>query len=255
MSTGMNDEPPVINTRRVLLTLDANRFSLTTVDLAVSLAASVQLRLHGLFIEDENLLRAAELPCSREIGLMTAQERNSDLDRMQRSLRSMASQFRQHLEQSALASHISWSFESIRGRADDIGLHNELDVIYTIVGQLSARKPTSSVQRQPNILLLQDHSPNVWLALDTLLKRYDDEKAEITLVTHSDQVNDAFDQQLQQLAQTKGVSLRQLELNQLKAMLIAGDRRFDFAILPRLMDDNERRQILKYLQCPVILVS
>lgn len=251
----MKDESPEKNPRRVLLTLDARRFSLATVDLAVTLAATVQTRLHGMFIEDENLLRAAELPCSREIGLMTAQERSSDIVRMQRSLRSMAEQFRRHLEQAALASNIPWSFESVRGRADEFGLTDELDVVYTILGELRSRRPVRGGQQLRKILLLPDHSLHVLSALEALLKGFGNDPVEITVINRSGQQSMDLSPALQVLLKAKGARVREFSEDQLTELLAKQDSSFDYAIVPRRPAISNLRQILKNLQCPLILVS
>jgi hypothetical protein len=43
----------------VMLAVDVSNYSVTTVNLAVEMAASVQTGLLGLFIEDEDLLQVA----------------------------------------------------------------------------------------------------------------------------------------------------------------------------------------------------
>jgi len=52
---------------RILVALDATEDSLTSLDLATRLAAKLRAELEGLFVEDINLLRMADLPCTRVV--------------------------------------------------------------------------------------------------------------------------------------------------------------------------------------------
>ena len=52
--------------RRILVALDASTHSLAALETAAGLAARLEAELVGLFVEDINLLRAAELPFARE---------------------------------------------------------------------------------------------------------------------------------------------------------------------------------------------
>jgi hypothetical protein len=88
------------------------------------MAAAINSELQGLFIEDEDLLQVTGLPITREISLTTARERPTDVDQMQRAMRSVARQFEQALQREAGALQIAWSFDYVRGRARDIGLEH-----------------------------------------------------------------------------------------------------------------------------------
>ena len=70
----------------VLIVVDTENYSPATIQLAVEIAASLQTGLRGLFIENENLLRVAELPFSREI-TSTSGDRPLNVAVIQRSMR------------------------------------------------------------------------------------------------------------------------------------------------------------------------
>ena len=106
----------------VLLAADVGSYSINTVSLAVQMAAAINSELQGLFIEDEDLLQVTGLPITREISLTTARERPTDVDQMQRAMRSVARQFEQALQREAGALQIAWSFDYVRGRARDTSL-------------------------------------------------------------------------------------------------------------------------------------
>ena len=52
---------------RVLLTLDATADTRTAITIAVRLAARAGVRLHAVFVEDEELLNLARLSIAREV--------------------------------------------------------------------------------------------------------------------------------------------------------------------------------------------
>ena len=52
---------------RVLVTLDAVSENRTAIDTAVRVAARTGMPLHGLFVEDQDLLRLADLPFARQV--------------------------------------------------------------------------------------------------------------------------------------------------------------------------------------------
>lgn len=101
--------------RRVAIALDASGQSNQALQAAAELAASLQAELEGIFIEDINLIRLAELPFTREIRPASMTETVVDLQRMEQELRSQARQQRQKLELIAREKGISCSFSTRRG--------------------------------------------------------------------------------------------------------------------------------------------
>ncbi len=100
---------------QILLALDAATHDLSAVEAAVALAARLQAELIGLFIEDADLLRIAQLPFSREI-LTSARERALSSGEMERSLRSLAAQMQRLLAREAERAEVKWAFRTVRGR-------------------------------------------------------------------------------------------------------------------------------------------
>ena len=98
---------------RVLLDNQRNQFDLLCS--AAALARKMKVRLQGLFIEEENLLRAADLSLSREISLWSAQERHINGESIQRMLRANARYKQKELEKVAREGKVEYTFEVIRG--------------------------------------------------------------------------------------------------------------------------------------------
>ncbi len=244
------------NQHTVMLAADAGSYSITTVNLAVQMAASMKTRLRGLFIEDEDLLRVTGLPFTREISLVTARERPTDVERMQRSMRSVARQFEQTLKQEAAASRIAWSFDYVRGRVCDIGLKTDPNVTYIILGQPASHRVRARPERVPRkILMIANRSRNQQRALEVLLKRFRGHRTEVTLV--GVEPDGKLTAGVEQLTRGNGaeISLIELSRERLSELLNYWGSGFDCAIVSRHENPDQLARILKSLSCPVILVA
>ncbi|OGO16310.1 MAG: hypothetical protein A2Z14_12320 [Chloroflexi bacterium RBG_16_48_8] len=121
--------------KRILVAVDASPPSLAALEAAAELAESLQAELLGLFIEDINLLRLAETPFAREVGLFSGSIREFDSQRLQRQLRAQANRARRRLSQLAERSQIRWSFRVTRGVIDSELLSAASNVDLVILGR------------------------------------------------------------------------------------------------------------------------
>ncbi len=104
-----------LNIQRILVALDASPHSLAALEAAAQLAATLGAELIGLFVEDVNLLRLAELPFVQEVGLFSATSRELSSQRVEWELRAQAAQARQALAKVAGQARVRWSFRVVRG--------------------------------------------------------------------------------------------------------------------------------------------
>ncbi|MFZ2467872.1 MAG: hypothetical protein WAW54_05710, partial [Parvibaculum sedimenti] len=100
---------------RIVVGLDTNTAAREALSLAARLAASVDARLKGVFVEDENLLSLCGLPFAREISF-SGEVRQIDHERMLRAIRAQAETARRVLQRIASETHVDWSFDIARGR-------------------------------------------------------------------------------------------------------------------------------------------
>ncbi|ABS62364.1 hypothetical protein Plav_0741 [Parvibaculum lavamentivorans DS-1] len=100
---------------RVVIGLDTSLVAREALSLAARLAASVDARLKGVFVEDENLLTMADLPFAREISF-SGEVRSVDPERMLRAMKAQAESARRMLARIAAEAHVDWSFDVRRGR-------------------------------------------------------------------------------------------------------------------------------------------
>jgi nucleotide-binding universal stress UspA family protein len=137
--------------RRILVALDASPHSLAALEAAAELAAGLKAELLGLFVEDINLLRLAELPFAREMGVFSTTRRRLDILEVERELRAQASRARRALAIAAGRAQVPWSFRVARGviAAELLAAASEADLV--ILGKvgwsLTGRRHMGSTAR------------------------------------------------------------------------------------------------------------
>ncbi|MCB0128864.1 MAG: universal stress protein [Caldilineaceae bacterium] len=122
---------------RILVALDASPHSLAALRAAAKLAATVHAELHGLFIEDDRLLRLCDSPFAREVGLLTAAVRPLDSTAVERKLRVMAGELRYALARAAAEVQVQWSFHVRRGAIERELLQESADALLLSLGRTS----------------------------------------------------------------------------------------------------------------------
>ncbi len=101
--------------RRILVALDASPDSLAAAEAAAEMAALLSAELHGLFVEDVELLRLVESPLARELDLLTASSRGAESAEVEGQLKAHARKARQTLDRLADRAGIKSSFQVVRG--------------------------------------------------------------------------------------------------------------------------------------------
>jgi nucleotide-binding universal stress UspA family protein len=131
----MSEQGQALTIERILVALDASPHSLAALEAAVDLAARFQAELSGLFVEDENLLRLAELPFVREIGIFTATRRRIDSEEMERQIRVQSRRVRRVFTLTTERAHVQRSFRVARGAvlSEVLSAAAEADVL--VLGQ------------------------------------------------------------------------------------------------------------------------
>lgn len=111
----MNKDEQRLSIRRILVALDASPHSMAALDAAIALAAHFRAELLGIFVEDINLLRLAELPFAYEVGAYSATRRRLDVPHVEKELRAQAEQVHRKLKKRAERARIKWTFQVTRG--------------------------------------------------------------------------------------------------------------------------------------------
>ena len=106
--------PPI---ERVVVWLDAASENRVAINTAARLAARAKAPLHGIFVEDEDLLRLAGLPFARQITLGAGAEPITT-EQVELHLRVAAERARHDLLAAAKRNSVKGSFEIVRGASE-----------------------------------------------------------------------------------------------------------------------------------------
>ncbi len=155
----MNIHESAEKSGRILVAFDSLPAGEAFLQVAIRLAAELQAELHGLFIEDANLLRGSALPHAHELGIWLEGRRPISVEAMERSLRTAATMARRALSQAAIAANLPWSFATVRGALRE-AMNADLeqaDIVLTSAGRLAA-VPIPTMGSGPMIVFF-DGSP------------------------------------------------------------------------------------------------
>jgi len=154
---------PATAFRRILVALDASTNSRAALAAAIGLAETFHSEIMGLFVEDINLLRLAELPFAREVRFGELAVRRFELETIERKLRARAALLRRELEDLATEHKVPSSFRVLRGPIDRELLTAAVEADLLALGRMGhslAHRPRlgstaqMAVARAPSAVLL-----------------------------------------------------------------------------------------------------
>jgi nucleotide-binding universal stress UspA family protein len=111
----VNNREELLTIKRILVALDASPNSLAALEAAVDLATRFDAELAGLFVEDENIFRLADLPFVNEVGYFTGISRQLGSADLQRQLRVQSRMVRRIFSGISQRAQIRWQFHTARG--------------------------------------------------------------------------------------------------------------------------------------------
>lgn len=132
------EQPELWAIRRILVALDASANSRAALETAVNLAALLRSEVHGLFVEDINLVRLTELPFVREILFAAPALRQLESEELQRKLRARAAVLRHELQELTGEHKVPGYFRVIRGAVEQelLTAATEMEADLLAVGRL-----------------------------------------------------------------------------------------------------------------------
>lgn len=157
---------------RILVALDTSERSQAALDTAAELASVLRAQLTGLFVEDINLLRLAELPFAREVGYASAANRPLEFSEVERALRGQAARIERAVAEAAGRLQLQWSFRVARGQVVQqiLAVAEEVDLVVfgkegRAAGPATPARP--AIPAAGPVLVLFDGSPAARQALAT----------------------------------------------------------------------------------------
>lgn len=106
---------PQFPVRRVVIALESICDSAKALETAAEIAARIQAELHGIFMEDVNLLSAARLPFVRQVKLQPGVAHGFETADIESEFQALAAHARSRLRDLAGHLKLPWSFEIHRG--------------------------------------------------------------------------------------------------------------------------------------------
>ncbi len=143
------------DTRRIVVALDTSEDSLAALEAATKLAADLQAELLGLFVEDINLLRLAELPVAREVVYASSSARALDLPRLERALRMQAAELERALASAAETTNVRWTFRVARGQVATEVLATAQEADMLVLGRLGSTAHAAAAGAGRTVVLLE----------------------------------------------------------------------------------------------------
>ncbi|WP_116473698.1 hypothetical protein [Zobellella maritima] len=147
--------------RRINWYFELSGNELDRLEVMVDFAATQGAGLRTVFVEDENLLRCGELPCSREISMMTGRVRPLSRQQLEGQLRRRRELVERRLEALARRRTLEWSREVIRGRRDQLLIAGtEDDIAALLLNEAAEPLPAwLAILRRPLLLLSSRFRP------------------------------------------------------------------------------------------------
>ncbi|NTW64558.1 MAG: universal stress protein, partial [Chlorobiaceae bacterium] len=105
--------------RTIAVAIDCSPHSLASLNTAAELAGFLHADLTGIFVEDINLLRLADIPLSREIALFTEKSDNIEIAGLEQLLRIQAQQAETSLQKAAGNFMVKHTFRVCRGKVPE----------------------------------------------------------------------------------------------------------------------------------------
>jgi hypothetical protein len=161
------------NLKKILIVFDAAGCTPVSMRIATDLAASMQSGIQALYIEDINILNAADLPFTREVSLHTAAISSIDSILMIQKFRADAENIKKQIEKIALTSSVSLSFSSMRGQKTQLIKHRREEISMVLIPAAYSTTDKKDQQRLKHVLAMvyDNHKPSNEKALNIAISQ------------------------------------------------------------------------------------
>lgn len=163
----------LMKSNRIVVTLDTSARGRAALNAAVMLAAKTSAEIQGVYVEDEDLMRLASLPFSREIDISSACPRELHSLSMERTLRNAADKARRAFAETLKHLNLHGTFRIVRGTITKASLAAAGDVDLLVIGQQGRSPRMVASQYLPRrskttrrVVVVFDGSPAAFHLLD-----------------------------------------------------------------------------------------
>jgi hypothetical protein len=265
--------------RRIVVALESICENLTALEIAAEMAGRIKAELHGVFIEDVNLLSAAHLPFVRQVSLHSAAARSFEPADVEAEFRAMAARARESLKDLAARVKVPWSFTVHRGNRVSLASGTErsdLLVVETATkpfarymklptdwSEISLRSEraclllSASASRRKGILVVYDATKAGERAIAAAIA-LDGTQGAFTVVTPAKDRDQGDLQKTMQVAGTEADLCRIEELNSAELLRVIAHVNCDLVIVPASLAAEHRSALQELLvtpPCALLLVQ
>lgn len=269
--------------KRILVALDDSKKAIDLLRSAAALAAQLDAELIGLFVEDTELLRAADLPIFREINLNTRTRRKVNRFQIERIYQKRVDALLSEAERMLTEMELEWQFtiargsvvEEIQKAASDVDLlvmarsaiskrrlgSTARSMVRTVPANLLLIEPRS--RQHTNLLVLYDGSEKSEQALEIAshLARVQDISLVVVITADSASAAEELKRHASDWLTYHKITARfhivvPPEVKRLRELI--GRERRCMLILPEdnpTINKDQLDEVLPELRCPVFLVS
>lgn len=268
-------EAAQIPVTRIFITCDSSPLGAAALDAATVLARRLNAELAGLFVENSNLLRLAELPFAREYALLSAVARRLEAGEIVRAMHVQADAARGALSHAAQTLSLPWSFQVVRGTLLDSVLKAMCEFDLAVFGHTGqyvvsvdtrkgspTRRSLATMAPQPIITIFDEsHAAERALAAATLLAQVHQTSVVVLLFAEDASVLSRLRSRAALQLGKSHIAARFQELpsRDIRTILKVTDGSRAAALLwhgVQTLDDRKAlATLVDALKCPVVLVS
>ncbi|HWB14638.1 MAG TPA: hypothetical protein VG826_35775 [Pirellulales bacterium] len=259
----MTEQPGAASTGRVLVVVDSAAEAESAIQAAARLAADLSAELSGLFVENADLIRLADLPFAAEIATSPPMLRRLDRELLQRTLRAQAEQARRTLAEAASSLRVQWSFQVARGHSTEIALTaaGQLDLLMIRLAGRQPRRPIGAPQRALGVtMVVLDATPSAERTLETALSAASGGRLVVLFAAASRGAATIRERLAELLARVAPKAiLQERPARDVNDLLQAADQgRVGLLVISRanlLLTETNVRLLAANLDCPLLLVG
>jgi hypothetical protein len=256
-------------TRRIVVALDASACGRAALAAATQMAVEMQAELQGLFVEDVDLLRLANLPFASEVPLPYAVPRQLEAASIQCAFRAHAEKVRRALAEAADRLRLRWSFQVLQGDVvrTSRALAEEAELLILGWAETAASGSSRGAQRKPGavaglILVIDEGSLDSDRVLQAAAELAVLQLGELRVLSPAAEAGEGASRQHQigQVLQRRGVRYAVQLLPTLDARTIVGlaerlrSRLLLLVLRSDALSESELDVLVKQLECPLALV-
>lgn len=155
-----------VSNKNILIVFDAAGCEPVSLHMATDLAAGLRAGIKALYVEDINLLKAVDLPFTREISLHTAEISNIDSTMMKQKFRVAAENIKKQIEEIAVTRSVSITFSSTRGHKTQVIKNHTEEVNMVLVPAVYSTTGRKQQHIKHGVAVVYDeHNPSCDKAL------------------------------------------------------------------------------------------